>query len=164
MIKSMLIGLFSTLLTAQGLAAAQGQPTWAFVVPGLVLNPETNAILYILNSYRTFRNLLHSTLLRLPIQRNIDMFRANDIPNVDGNDGNYRNATAGQLVGTIAPLACRRCRIKRSRLFHSCVIVPNQFSGCCMNCQYSRQTKKCSFHRKYYLLPLPKSQAAKIYS
>ncbi|KAF7932811.1 uncharacterized protein EAE98_004110 [Botrytis deweyae] len=93
-------------------------------------------------------------LLRgMPLRRQLSLREPHDFFHRSRPD--YWDATAGYLVGEVAPEPCSGCKAGNGR-FAECIVIPHQsdrdrqpLGGVCMNCAYQSSAGKCSFHPNY---------------
>ncbi|TGO12848.1 hypothetical protein BTUL_0081g00250 [Botrytis tulipae] len=86
----------------------------------------------------------------MPLRRQLSLREPDDFFHRSRPD--YWDATAGYLVGEVAPEPCSYCKAGNGR-FAECIVVPPQsgsdrqlFGGVCMSCAYQSSPGKCSFH------------------
>ncbi|KAF7931085.1 uncharacterized protein EAE97_009294 [Botrytis byssoidea] len=86
----------------------------------------------------------------MPLRRQLSLREPDDFFHRSRPD--YWDATAGYLVGEVAPEPCNYCKAGNGR-FAECIVVSPQsgsdrqlFGGVCMSCAYQSSPRKCSFH------------------
>ncbi|THV54963.1 hypothetical protein BGAL_0016g00060 [Botrytis galanthina] len=89
-------------------------------------------------------------LRNMPLRRQLSLRKTYDLFHRSRPD--YWDATAGYLVGEVAPEPCSYCKAGNGR-FSECIVVPPQsgideqpLGGVCVSCAYQSSPGKCSFY------------------